>query len=174
MGIGNGGKGIQRVKRGPRDLEVVIAETFRRAWWYDNGGHPCCPTCYDGVDVKPGYKALRTHPHLRMYYCSACKREFSDLSCSVLAGIKTPLSLYACGVLGVHPQELSGHGGKREWARRTIVQQWRRLHDSKFAERWRDELKAAGITAERLVAAVSREEAPSRAPRSSHPAAGGA
>jgi len=132
-------------------LDRLLGETFRRARWAENGGQPVCPWCFDGADLGKGYKPLRTHPAIRVYYCACCKKEFSDLYKSALEGIKTPLRLWACGVLGVSTGAIGGNGKALGWRRRKLVKLWRRLTGTDLAARWKAELEAAGLTAERLM-----------------------
>ena len=134
-------------------LDKQLAQTFRVARWSESGGQPSCPSCFDGKDLAPATPDPLT-PGLSRYRCTVCRRDFSDVQGTRCYTTKpVPLALWAYLVLLGDPGRIAG------LTHRDIKRCWdlaAKLKAYTLASTWREQLEAAGITAERLRRALAR------------------
>jgi hypothetical protein len=120
-------------------VDTQLAEHFRAARWADSGGEPSCPKCFDGRDVRQGYRPLKGQPHLRVYHCRCCKYFFSDRIGTPLEHTVCPLAIWAFILLGGTPPEAIGKTQK--WIQLTLRVRDKQMTDSSIVKRWLATLK---------------------------------
>ena len=129
-------------------LDRQLAQAFRAARATEAGGWPCCPQCFDGLDVAPGYGAVKSHVALRRYYCQACRHQFSDLTGSPLQGCDRPLAVWAYLLLGGDARRLVID--RQSSAPAQLRAAAEKLARTTFAQRWLPLLQRAELSLERL------------------------
>jgi len=138
-----------------------IAAALRAAHWPDSQGHPTCPRCYDGADLKPNPQRLRKNPAIRVYFCACCLYAFSDLVGTPLEGTILSIRVWAqAAVIMFTHKVLSLKPGWEILTRHRQRQLWsmqKRLAPSKFAVRWAKQLQAAGLACGELSRAAGGE-----------------
>ena len=127
-----------------QNLDSLLADTFRLANWPETGGKPVCPWCFDGDELRPGYKPLRRNPFLRTYWCRCCDRAFSDLYGTPIENTSAPLRAWALVVFDVPMTKEQSQYRLNRYSMR------KRIKASPFIARWKAEMVKAGITPERL------------------------
>lgn len=134
------------------NLDKQLAQTFRAVRWSESGGKPVCPDCFDGDDLASATPDPLT-PGLSRYHCTVCSRDFSDVRGTRLYTLKpVPLTLWAYLVLHGDPR-LAGLDEPQVQRCFDLVV---KLKGYGLAASWREQLEAAGITADRLRRVLTR------------------
>lgn len=121
------------------NLNETLADTFRLAKWYETEGRPVCPWCFDGEDLRPGFKPLKRNPLLRTYWCRCCDRCFSDLYGTPIENTSVPLHVWVLVVLDVPMTKEQSQFRHNRYGMR------KRIKDSPFIARWKAEMGKTGI-----------------------------
>lgn len=135
----------------------AVGDAFRAARTVLDGavGWPCCPRCFDGLDVKLGYKPLEFHKDVRTYRCHVCRCDFSDLTGTPIERTQAPLVQWAW--LLMMPKEdksiVGRRGGRHSVRNKRLREQQRRIQGSLLGEHWKVLMEKAGFTFEQLAAA---------------------
>lgn len=128
-------------------LDRQLVKTFRWCRWHPSAGVPICAGCFDGDDLaKPTDDPMT--PGLSRYRCTVCHLDFSDTKGTVFESRKpVPLAHWAYLVLLGDPARLPGI------TQSELSRYWTytaRLKGRALPALWREQLAAAGITAERI------------------------
>jgi len=133
-------------------LDKQLAQTFRAARWAESDGTPVCPDCFDGEDLGTPTPDPLT-PGLSRYRCSACRVAFSDVKGTVLVTRKpVPLALWAYLVLLGDPRQLRWRQDEVQRCGELAL----RIKIAPLVLVWREQLRQAGVTVERVRRALAR------------------
>lgn len=134
-------------------LDRTLVKTFRWARWQESAGVPVCASCFDGNDLAEPTDDPLT-PGLSRYRCTVCHTEFSDATGTAFESRKpVSLMLWAYLVLLGDPGRLAG------LTERELRRCWEltaKIKTARLTGAWREQLDAAGITAEHLRKILSR------------------
>lgn len=137
-------------------LDRQLAKTFRAARWVESDGKPVCAKCFDGADVRPGYRSARLRSELASWCCLCCHYHFGDASGTPIARTNRPLVLWAYVALGGTWETLKLSGPGNKWKREELRKMAKRLAGSATIDRWRGEMAREGLTVEQLAAQLRK------------------